>query len=138
MNIGIARLIDNRGRIREILTGRFITAPADDRLRRDENNREPDYPASSAVPQTAWRHGSLRGARYCIEMSHARDDITDSALPAWWRGLYLHIAFMKHRVEYPHALRAYPNNSLYYPVRFIGQEMMCMDALRSSVLRAEC
>ena len=81
MNISIARLIDNRGRVRENLAGRFITAPAADRLRRDENKREPDYPVSSAVPQTGWRHGPLVGARYFIEMSHAPDDITPSAPP---------------------------------------------------------
>jgi hypothetical protein len=39
MNISIARLIDNRGRVREILSGRFITAPTDDSLGRDENKR---------------------------------------------------------------------------------------------------
>ena len=54
MNISIARLIDNRRRFRENLAGRFITAPAGDRLRRDENDREPDYPVSPAMPQTGW------------------------------------------------------------------------------------
>jgi hypothetical protein len=54
MNISIARLIDNRRRFRENLAGRFITAPAGDRLPRDENDREPDYPVSPAMPQTGW------------------------------------------------------------------------------------
>jgi hypothetical protein len=82
MNISISRLIDNQGQVREILSGRVITVPAEYRLRRDENKGEPDYSVSSAVPQTGWRHAPLEGARYFIELSHVRDDITDTALPA--------------------------------------------------------
>jgi hypothetical protein len=81
MDISIARLSDNRRRVRENLAGRFITAPAADRLNRNEYKREPDYPVSRAVPQIGRQHGPLVGTPYFIEMSHAPDDITPSAPP---------------------------------------------------------
>jgi hypothetical protein len=81
MDISIARLSDNRRRVRENLAGRSIAAPAVARLRRNENEGEPDDPVSSALSQTGSPHKPIGNTRYFIEMPHVRDDTAEFAPP---------------------------------------------------------